>query len=113
MEDCLFCKIVEGKIPSDKVFEDDEVLAFRDINPQAPVHVLIIPKRHISGADKLERSDDALLGKMIAVANRLAVELGISESGYRLISNIGDDAGQSVHHLHLHLIGGKQLKWDN
>ncbi len=113
MEDCLFCKIIEGKIPSDKVYEDDEVLAFRDINPQAPVHVLIIPKRHISGADKLERSDDALLGKMIAVANQLAVELGVSGSGYRLISNIGDDAGQSVHHLHLHLIGGKRLKWDN
>ena len=113
MEDCLFCKIIEGKIPSDKVYEDDEVLAFRDINPQAPVHVLIIPKRHISGADKLERSDDALLGKMIAVANQLAEELGVSGSGYRLISNIGDDAGQSVHHLHLHLIGGKRLKWDN
>lgn len=113
MEDCLFCKIIEGKIPSDKVYEDDEVLAFRDINPQAPVHVLIIPKRHISGADKLERSDDALLGKLVAVANRLAAELGVSGTGYRLISNIGDDAGQSVHHLHIHLIGGKRLNWDN
>lgn len=113
MEDCLFCKIIEGKIPSDKVYEDDEVLAFRDINPQAPVHVLIIPKRHISGADKLERSDDALLGKLVAVSNRLAAELGVSGTGYRLISNIGDDAGQSVHHLHIHLIGGKRLNWDN
>ncbi|MBQ6425399.1 MAG: histidine triad nucleotide-binding protein [Clostridia bacterium] len=113
MEDCLFCKIIEGKIPSDKVYEDDDVLAFRDINPQAPVHVLIIPKRHISGADKLERSDDALLGKLVAVANRLAAELGVSGTGYRLISNIGDDAGQSVHHLHIHLIGGKRLNWDN
>lgn len=113
MEDCLFCKIIEGTIPSDKVYEDDEVLAFRDINPQAPVHVLIIPKRHISGADKLDRSDDALVGKMVAVANRIAEELGVSGTGYRLISNVGDDAGQSVHHLHLHLIGGKRLKWDN
>ena len=113
MEDCLFCKIIEGRIPSDKVYEDDDVLAFRDINPQAPVHVLIIPKRHISGADKLERSDDALLGKLVDVANRLAAELGVSGTGYRLISNIGDDAGQSVHHLHIHLIGGKRLNWDN
>ncbi len=113
MEDCLFCKIVDGTIPSAKVYEDEDVLAFKDINPQAPVHVLIIPKRHISGADKLKRSDDKLLGKLVAVANQLAKELGISETGYRLISNIGDDAGQSVHHLHIHLIGGKVLNWDN
>ena len=113
MEDCLFCKIVDGTIPSSKVYEDDDVLAFKDINPQAPVHVLIIPKRHISGADKLTRNDDKLLGKLVEVANRLAKELGVSETGYRLISNIGDDAGQSVHHLHIHLIGGKTLNWDN
>ena len=112
-ENCLFCKIIAGEIPSSKVYEDEDVFAFRDINPQAPVHVLIIPKRHISGADKLERSDDALLGKLVAVANRLAAELGVSGTGYRLISNIGDDAGQSVHHLHIHLIGGKRLNWDN
>lgn len=113
MEDCLFCKIIDGTIPSVKVYEDEDVLAFKDINPQAPVHVLIIPKRHISGADKLQRSDDKLLGKLVAVANQLAKELGVSETGYRLISNIGDDAGQSVHHLHIHLIGGKVLNWDN
>ena len=113
MKDCLFCQIIKGTIPSSKVYEDDEVLAFKDINPQAPVHVLIIPKKHISGADKLKRSDDALLGKLVEVANQLAKELGVSETGYRLISNVGDDAGQSVHHLHIHLIGGKLLNWDN
>lgn len=113
MEICLFCKIAAGEIPSTKAYEDETVLAFHDIAPQAPVHVLIIPKKHIQSADALTAEDDALLAHMFAVARRLAAELGVKESGYRLITNIGPDAGQSVPHLHLHLIGGKELSWNN
>ena len=113
MENCLFCKIVAGDIPSNKAYEDADILAFHDIAPQAPVHVLIIPKRHISSADALTRGDDAVLCKMFEVARVLAKDLGIAETGYRLITNIGQDGGQSVPHLHLHLIGGRALKWEN
>ena len=113
MENCLFCKIVAGDIPSTKVYEDELVYAFRDIAPQAPVHVLIIPKKHIESAQALTREDDALLCHMFACARKIAESEGVAKSGYRLITNVGDDAGQSVHHLHLHLIGGKTLKWDN
>ena len=110
---CLFCEIAAGRIPSAKVYEDELVYAFRDIAPQAPVHVLIIPKKHIESAQALTGEDDALLGHMFACARRIAESEGVSMSGYRLVTNVGDDAGQSVHHLHLHLIGGKRLKWDN
>ena len=111
--DCLFCKIAAGEIPSAKVYEDETVYAFRDIAPQAPVHVLIIPKAHKESLQALTEADEALLGHMFAVAREIAVREGVDKTGYRVISNVGDDAGQSVKHLHLHLIGGKQLKWDN
>ena len=110
---CLFCKIAAGEIPSTKVYEDELVYAFRDIAPQAPVHVLLIPKKHIESAQALTAEDDALLCHMFACARKIAESEGVAASGYRLITNVGDDAGQSVHHLHLHLIGGKALKWDN
>ena len=110
---CLFCEIAAGNIPSAKVYEDELVYAFRDIAPQAPVHVLIIPRKHIESAQALTAEDDALLCHMFACARRIAESEGVAASGYRLITNVGDDAGQSVHHLHLHLIGGKTLKWDN
>ncbi|MBR3136950.1 MAG: histidine triad nucleotide-binding protein [Clostridia bacterium] len=110
---CLFCKIAAGEIPSAKVYEDELVYAFRDIAPQGPVHVLIIPKKHIESAQALTREDDALLCHMFACARKIAESEGVAKSGYRLITNVGDNAGQSVHHLHLHLIGGKTLKWDN
>ena len=110
---CLFCRIAAGEIPSTKVYEDELVYAFRDIAPQAPVHVLIIPKKHIESAQALTKEDDALLCHMFACARKIAESEGVAASGYRLITNVGDDAGQSVHHLHLHLIGGKALKWDN
>ena len=110
---CLFCEIAAGNIPSAKVYEDELVYAFRDIAPQAPVHVLIIPKKHIESAQVLTDEDGALLCHMFACARKIAESEGVAASGYRLITNVGDDAGQSVHHLHLHLIGGKTLKWDN
>ena len=110
---CLFCRIAAGEIPSTKVYEDEQVYAFRDIAPQAPVHVLIIPRKHIESAQALTSEDDALLCHMFACARKIAESEGVAASGYRLITNVGDDAGQSVHHLHLHLIGGKALKWDN
>ena len=111
MEDCLFCKIADGRIPSRKAYEDDEVLAFFDIDPQAPVHVLVIPKRHIQSADALTEADAKILMAMFAAAKRVAHELGVAESGYRLVTNIGEAAGQSVPHLHLHLLGGRSLQW--
>ena len=113
MSDCLFCMIAAGTIPSTKVYEDELVYAFRDIAPQGPVHVLIIPKKHIESAQALTAEDDALLCHMFACARKIAESEGVAASGYRLITNVGDDAGQSVHHLHLHLLGGKTLKWDN
>ena len=110
---CLFCKIAAGEIPSKKAYEDERVYSFYDIAPQAPVHILVIPKAHIESAQKLTREDDALLGHLFEVARQLAQENGLEKTGYRLITNVGADAGQSVPHLHLHLIGGKPLKWDN
>lgn len=109
MNDCLFCKIARGEIPSDKVFEDDSILAFRDIHPQAARHVLIIPKIHLSGLNGLENAGDALLACLLRAARSVAKEAGIDESGYRLVANCGKDACQSVQHLHFHLLGGEQL----
>ena len=111
MKDCLFCKIVQGEIPAKKAYEDEEVLAFYDIDPKAPIHVLIIPKTHIESVNALEREQDALLGHMFEVAKGLAQELGVKDTGYRLVTNIGADAGQSVPHLHLHLLGGRSMEW--
>lgn len=111
--DCIFCRIAAGEIPCSKVYETDEVLAFRDLNPQAPIHVLIIPKRHIVSLQALTAADDELLGKLFLAAREIAKQLGVDETGYRIVSNVGEAAGQSVKHLHLHFISGKTLKWDN
>jgi histidine triad (HIT) family protein len=107
--DCIFCQIASGKIPSDTVYQDQEIVAFRDINPKAPVHILIIPKKHIASLDQLSQSDTALVGRMVAVASRLAKDEGVAEKGYRLAINCGKEGGQLVPHLHLHLLGGRQL----
>jgi len=107
--DCIFCRIAEGEIPSDTVYQDEEIIAFRDINPQAPVHIVIIPRRHIASLSDLSESDSALVGRMVAAANRLAEEEGITEKGYRVVINCGKEGGQLVPHLHLHLVGGRQL----
>ena len=107
--DCIFCQIVAGKVPSEIIYQDEEVLAFRDINPQAPVHLLIIPKKHITSLAYLSEAESLLIGRMVNTANRLAKTEGISESGYRLVVNCGKEGGQLVPHLHLHLLGGRQL----
>lgn len=109
MEDCLFCKIIKGEIPSTKVYEDEEILAFRDINPVAPVHVLVIPKKHISNLTELTSEDEAVVGKIYTTLNKIAKQEGILEKGFRVIVNCGEDGGQEVQHLHFHLIGGKKL----
>ncbi|HEV8523731.1 MAG TPA: histidine triad nucleotide-binding protein [Terriglobales bacterium] len=108
--DCLFCKVVAGQVPSKKVYEDDRVFAFEDINPQAPTHVLIIPKKHIVGLKEAQEEDAEMIGYCHLVAARIARERGI-EDGYRAVFNVGPRAGQSVFHLHLHLLGGRSLKW--
>ena len=108
MDDCLFCKIAAGQIPSNKLFEDDKILAFYDIDPQAPVHFLVIPKTHIDSAAKLGEEDGALLAHVFATIARLCEELGC-EKGYRLVVNQGEDAGQSVFHLHIHILGGQKM----
>ena len=111
MSDCLFCKIAAGEIPSNKAFEDDRVYAFHDISPQAPTHVLLIPKRHIASLSEAREGDRELLGHMLLTAKQLAAELGIDGSGYRLVTNAGADGGQTVFHLHMHLLGGRGLTW--
>ncbi|MGH8161609.1 MAG: histidine triad nucleotide-binding protein [Gammaproteobacteria bacterium] len=111
MSDCVFCKMVTGEIAPDKLYEDEDILAFRDLNPQAPLHALIIPKRHIATTNDLEDTDADLLGRLTLVAKRLAAEAGVAESGYRTVLNCNAGAGQSVFHLHLHLLGGRRLGW--
>lgn len=108
---CIFCKIVTREIPADVVYEDDEVMAFNDINPVAPVHVLITPKRHIPAVSSLSESDERLVGRIILTAARLAQEKGVSTSGFRVVVNEGRNAGQSVDHLHFHLLGGRAIGW--
>ena len=107
--DCIFCQIASGKIPSDIVYQDEEIIAFRDINPKAPVHILIIPKKHIPSLDQLKESDAALVGHMVAIANQLAKGEGVAQKGYRLAINCGQEGGQLVPHLHVHLLGGRRL----
>ncbi|HEX79313.1 MAG TPA: histidine triad nucleotide-binding protein [Dehalococcoidia bacterium] len=107
--DCIFCNIVAGKIPSDIVYQDEEVIAFHDINPQSPVHMLVIPRKHFTSLNDLTDKEKPLMGRIIATANRLAKEEGIAESGYRLVINCGRQGGQLVPHLHLHIMGGRQL----
>ena len=111
MNDCLFCKIAEGQIPGAVVFQDDTLVAFKDINPQAPLHVLIIPKRHIASLNDLSDADDALAGSMVRRAAAIAKEHGYDERGYRTVFNTNRDAGQTVFHIHLHLLAGRPLAW--
>jgi histidine triad (HIT) family protein len=108
--DCLFCRIVAGEIPSDTVHSDDDVIAFRDINPRAPTHVLVIPRRHIADAHALTDEDGDLLAKLFGVVRKVADEAGL-ERGYRVVTNVGPESGQSVYHLHLHLLGGRPMAW--
>ncbi|RAP76715.1 histidine triad nucleotide-binding protein [Paenibacillus montanisoli] len=108
--DCIFCKIIEGTIPSKKVFENERILAFHDIQPQAPVHTLIIPKKHIPTMNDVTGEDDAVMAEIFAVARQIAKEQGVAESGYRLVNNCNSDGGQVVYHLHFHLLGGEKLK---
>jgi histidine triad (HIT) family protein len=111
MENCLFCKIAAGQIPSKIVFQDQDVVAFVDINPQAPHHVLVIPRRHIASISDLTLEDGPILASLFMTAAKLARDMGIEESGYRFIANVGPDSGQSVLHLHFHLLGGRRLGW--
>ena len=108
---CLFCSIAEKKIPAIIVFEDEEILAFHDINPQAPTHILIIPKKHIATIDEAEPIDGLLLGRMVLVAQQIAREKGFNQEGYRLVFNVNPGGGQVVYHIHLHLLGGRQMVW--
>ena len=109
MENCIFCKIISKEIPATIVYEDNEILAFRDIHPVAPTHVLVIPKKHISSLNELQEDDELLIGKIYTVINKIAQQEGVSEKGFRVIVNCGEDGGQEVKHLHFHLLGGKKL----
>lgn len=111
MTDCLFCKMVNGEIEPNKVMETDDILAFHDINPQAPIHILVIPKKHISTTNDFTAEDSELIGKMVLAAKEIAKENNISEDGYRLVLNCNQHGGQSVDHVHFHLLGGRQMMW--
>ncbi len=111
MEDCLFCKIVKKEIPAQIVSEDENILVFKDVNPQAPVHLLLIPKKHIPSLLELQEDDRDLFGSIQLTATRLAKEMGLAESGFRLVCNCGRDSGQLVHHIHYHLLAGRAMKW--
>jgi len=111
MADCLFCKIVKREIPGSIVYEDDRVLAFNDVNPQAPTHVLLVPKRHIASLDDLTPGDDQIVGELARRAAAIARDRGIAAGGYRTVFNTNRDAGQTVFHIHLHLIGGRAMQW--
>ena len=111
MENCIFCKIANGEIPSKIVYQDKDVVAFEDINPQAPHHILLIPRRHIASMADLTMEDGAILVSLFIVSAKLARDLGFDQSGYRFVTNVGPDAGQSVFHLHFHLLGGRKFAW--
>ncbi len=111
MSDCLFCRILEGDVPSEEVLATEGVYAFRDINPQAPTHVLVIPREHIESADTVEAHHGDVLAEMVLAAQRVARADGIVDGGYRLVWNVGDDAGNTVPHLHLHVLGGRRMAW--
>lgn len=109
MEDCIFCKIIKKEIPSSIVYEDDEILAFNDINPLAPVHILVIPKKHITSLAHMEKEDYELVSKIYEVIDKIVIDKGIKEEGYRVVVNCGENGGQEVKHLHFHILGGKKL----
>lgn len=111
MNDCIFCKIVSGDIPSEKVYENEQVYAFRDLNPAAPSHVLVIPKEHIQSLNEMNEGHQSLLGELMLAAKEIANLEGLSDDGYRVVNNIGENGGQTVNHFHLHLIGGRSMQW--
>lgn len=111
MTSCIFCKIAAGEIPSKKVYEDDAVVAIRDIEPQSPVHVLVIPKKHIAGVNELAPEDEAVVGHAYSVISKIVKDLGVDQTGYRVVVNSGRDGQQSVPHLHFHILGGRLLAW--
>lgn len=111
MTDCLFCKIIAGEIPADIIYEDDDVLAFNDINPQAPTHALIIPKKHIATINDITTEDLQLVGQLFYAAKSIAADKGFAENGYRLVFNCNKDGGQEVYHIHLHLLAGRAMQW--
>ena len=111
MESCVFCKIISGDIPSEKVYEDDDLLAFEDLSPAAPVHVLIIPKKHMSTLRDIGEADRELIGAIFVAANKIAVEKGLAEEGFRIVANCGENGGQTVFHVHYHLLGGRRMEW--
>jgi len=111
MGNCLFCRIAAGEIPAKMAYQDDEVVAFYDLNPQAPLHVLVIPRKHIATINDLEADDAALVGKLFLAAKKIAADAGYADDGYRVVMNCGEDAGQSVFHIHLHLLAGRHLAW--
>lgn len=108
---CLFCNIITGEIPAKIIYNDEQIMAFEDISPQAPVHILIIPKKHIATINETKDDDTILLGKLVLRAKELAKQNGLDESGYRLVFNINPHGGQEIYHIHLHLLGGRQLTW--
>ena len=110
MEDCIFCKIVKGEIPSKKLYEDEEVLAFYDVNPEAPVHFLVVPKKHIQSVSEINEKNADVISHIFVVISKIAKELNIDKDGYRVISNVGDNGGQSVKHIHFHVLGGRKLE---
>jgi len=110
-EDCIFCKIAAGEMPSDLVYEDEDCVAFRDINPQAPTHILVIPRKHVVGLAEAQHEDETLLGKLMLAAAQIADDEGLNESGYRVVVNWGPDSGMAVPHLHLHVLGGRAMAW--
>lgn len=109
--DCIFCKIANKEIPSTIVYEDDEIIAFNDVNPEAPVHILVIPKKHIASLDAVSAEDAQLLGRLMLTIQKIAREQGIAEAGYRVVNNCGEMGGQTVHHIHFHLMGGREMLW--
>jgi len=109
--DCIFCKIINKEIPTEIIYEDDKFLAFKDIEPKAKIHILIIPKKHILSINYLENHDKELIGELFSIAQKIAKDQSVSQSGYRLIFNVGKDAGQTIDHFHLHLLGGERLPW--
>ena len=111
MEDCIFCKIINGSIPCDMIYEDELVVSFRDINPEAPIHVLIVPKKHISSINDITEVDSTLIGHIFNIGKNIAKELNISDDGYRIVTNCGVHGGQTVQHIHFHLLGGRNLSW--
>ena len=111
MTDCIFCKIAKGELSSDIIYEDDKVLAFRDLDPQAPVHILIIPKEHIESSNFIDEDNSNIIAHIFVVINKLAKKLGIADEGYRVVNNCGENGGQTVPHLHFHLLGSRKFSW--